>query len=417
MAGREVLTRLAPIVDDVGSPLDFTWNLGRLRNWRRKVTMLKWARYVEAAGGDASAYDCRLGLVVIGDSGSARPVGVPVFTRLRGLDLGLAEVGTIALGGSGALVAAPAAVSLGIADAARDRLSRGVWVEWSKGWTFQNQTCPASVNTGCAIGGGDASFTIRCDTAMPPADVVRLLGVPLGEGTSLKYRWGGSGPWITLRLPDGPLQARKAVTAVAPWVLDLEGVPPAPTPLTVQVAAGTVCVTTASYLSTTRRGLSVHKIATGGGQMIRWAGAMATPQWRAAARAALSVADDPLDGDRRSAPDTIVAALSSNDANDEVPIAPFEAACRSFAASVRALWPYSDLLFVSGIDTEMRPIGAYTRAMRKISDEVDAAWVNMQPAFGVRASEYRRFQSDPVHPNDTDGRCILGGAMLHALSA
>ncbi len=110
--------------------------------------------------------------------------------------------------------------------------------------------------------------------------------------------------------------------------------------------------------------------------------------------------------DRTVKMDLVIVQLSTNDAGRGIPLADTEAAIRFIADYVKATWG-CPMVFYTGTYFDSKPYAAMVALLRRLAGEYGFAILDLwdDPSMrSVSEADYKRYMSDPIHPNLTGYR-------------
>lgn len=250
---------------------------------------------------------------------------------------------------------------------------------WSR---LTNSQASASIN-GQQSSEAGAYVEWPMDYAQTPARSLTLHAQ--GGAGVLRYRWTDAGAWTTINLAGMP-----AGLAVVP----LTGNPTSGTgTLRLEVVSGTVTLFGIMELATSAPGVAVSNLGGSGSTSAQWV-AVNRAQFIAAIAA--------------TGCDMFEVVLGTNDASVGTSQAQFKANIREIVERLREARPTADVLLTAPAQNtdpaRPVPVRLYAEAMFELAQEMDVAFIDLQPSFGVNAADYapgsqRPYFGDQVHPN------------------
>ncbi len=105
--------------------------------------------------------------------------------------------------------------------------------------------------------------------------------------------------------------------------------------------------------------------------------------------------------DRRIKMDLAIVQLSTNDAGRGVPLAETEAAIRFIADYIKTAWN-CPLVFYTGTYFDSKPYAEMVNLLRRLAKEYGFYILDLWDDPEMRAvseEDYKRYMSDPIHPN------------------
>ena len=234
-------------------------------------------------------------------------------------------------------------------------------------------------------------------TITGPAAVsaVRLFFVGT-EGASVKYRWNG-GSWTELNVTGSGLQ-----------IVNLSGIPAKNWNMQIAVVTGSPRLCGVDIQKTTP-GVVIHKLGATGSRSEQWAKAE-EPGWEASLAA--------LD------PQLVIIMLGTND-QPVYTATIFRTYMNRILGRIKQAMPSAEILLVTPCENQRglaNPMSTYALETYQLAAENSAAYLDLQPFFGVDPYDYAAgssrplFQADMVHPDPATGGVVIADAVFQALA-
>lgn len=230
------------------------------------------------------------------------------------------------------------------------------------------------------------------------ATSAKLFFIGGAAGSEITYAWNGNGAGAaTLSLVAGATLQ----TAV------LAGIGSTSTTLTLTVTGGTVTLCGVD-LRNAGNGIRVHKIAATGSSSSNYA-AVNAASWQA--------------GIAALAPRVVIVMLGTNDQGASRTPAAFAANITTIFANLDAALGHTAYDAVIAVAEENQrglavTMASYAEALKPVAEAITAAFVDLQPLFGVAPADYAFGSSRPwhvadnVHPDPATGGRVIADAVL-----
>jgi len=217
-----------------------------------------------------------------------------------------------------------------------------------------------------------------------------------GNG-AVRYRWN-SGAWTNVTLSGTTLQT-----------VSLDSVPAGAWTLNIEVVSGTPVLCGCDIQKTTS-GVRVHRLGSTGSRTSQWAAVNAS-EWQS--------------GITALAPNLVMVMHGTNEQSSYAPTT-FRTHLNTILTRVRLAAPTADILLIAPCENNRVgnawPMTDYATQTFQAAEAFSAAFVNLQPLFGLTQSDYSSvsarpwFHADLVHPAPTTGGRAIVDAVLRTIT-